>query len=384
MPAAVAESRIHRWLLRVLIGLTLAAVVLLVVVGLGGGPAEDELPPLTGAATAEKEPKREQPRLFAADSVWNEPLAADAEVDPASKSIVSGLVSEIDREKRLDIGPWITSTLASTPLYVVPRDQPRVRVTVDDTGVMGASALQRAFAAVPIPPDAKPARGTDAHLTVWQPSTDSLWEFWKAHRAGDGWHAAWGGAMRDVAASPGYYGPSAWPGATTNWGATASSLPVIAGVMLLSELRAGRVDHALAVNIPYPRRDEFAWPAQRTDGDGPPDALPEGARLRLDPRLDLDAYGLPRFTRIVAEAAQRYGMVVRDQTHHATSLFIEDWTQHGGSPLTGPDGLYEGSTPLELLSLFPWERLQLLKMHLCRNGEPCSAPGERAEQAAAL
>lgn len=362
-----------------LIGLAVAAVVLLPVVGLGGGPAEDELPAVTETATGGERSEHRLPRLFAADSFWNEPLAADAELDPASQRLVPALAAEIEREKRLGIGPWVASALASTPLYVVPEDQPRVRVTVDDTGVPGADRLQRAFAAVPIPPRAKPAQGTDRHLTVWQPSTDSMWELWKAHRRPDGWHAAWGGAMRNVAENPGHYGPSAWPGAGANWGATASSLPLIGGVMLLSELRAGRVDHALAMNIPFPRRDRYSWPAQRTDGDGPPGALPEGARLRLDPALDLDQFGLPRFTRIVAEAAQRYGLVVRDQTHHATSLFVEDWSpHHRESPLLGPDGIYRGSTPLELLSQFPWERLQLLKMHLCRNGERCPTPGESA------
>ena len=53
--------------------------------------------------------------------------------------------------------------------------------------------------------------------------------------------------------------------------------------MLLDELKAGRIDHALAINLPAPRAGVFAWPAQRTDGTGPPTALPEGARLRLDP-----------------------------------------------------------------------------------------------------
>lgn len=355
-----------------LVGLAVAAVVALAVVVLAGGPAEEEIPERSGATG---EPEREPPRLFAADSIWNDPLPDDVEIDPASRRIVRDLVVEIRRERQEGIGPWIATRDGSTPLYVVPRDQPRVRVALDAAGVVGAPALARAFASVPIPADAKPARGTDAHLTVWQPSTDSMWEFWQAARHGDRWRARWGGAMRDVSSSPGYYGPRAWPNATSNWGATASSLPLIGGVMLVSELRSGRIDHALALNIPFPRRGVFAWPAQRTDGTGPPDALPEGAHLRLDPSLDLDHFGLPRFTRMIAEAAQRYGMVVRDQTHHATSLFIEDWTAHGGqSPFIGPDGLYGGLTPSELLSRFPWERLQLVRMRLCSNGQACPAP----------
>jgi len=370
----MTESRLQRWLLRVLVGLAVAAVVLLAVVGLLGGPAEEEIPQRPTATGA---PERELPSLFAADSFWNDRLPDEIEVDPASERIVRDLVIAIRRERQEGIGPWIATTTGSTPLYVVPRDQARVRVRLDAIGVVGGRALRRAFASVPVPANAKPARGTDAHLTVWQPATDTMWEFWQAVKRRDGWHASWGGAMRAVSASPGYYGPRAWPNATTNWGATASSLPLIGGVMLLSEVRAGRIDHALALNIPFPRKDVFAWPAQRTDGTGPPDALPEGARLRLDPELDLDQFGLSPLTRMIAEAAQRYGMVVRDQTHHATSLFIEDWSAHGGpNPELGADGIYGGLTPSEMLSQFPWERLQLMKMRLCRNGHACRRPAK--------
>ena len=192
---------------------------------------------------------------------------------------------------------------------------------------LGGQALQRAFASVPIPPDAKPAAGPDRHMTIWQPSSDTLWEFFKARRRSDGWHARWGGAIRRVSKSPGYYSQAAWPGATDNWGATASSLPVIGGTMLLDELKAGRIDHALAINLPAPRANVFAWPAQRTDGTGPLTALPEGARLRLDPDVDVSALGLPKLTQMIARAAQRHGLVVRDQTGHAISLFLGNQSQ---------------------------------------------------------
>ncbi len=176
---------------------------------------------------------------------------------------------------------------------------------------------------MPLPRTAKPAPGADRHLTVWQPSTDRLWEFFGARHAANGWHAQWGGAIRRVSKSPGYYTRAAWPGATPNWGATASSLPVIGGTMLLDELKTGRIDHALAINLPAPRAGIFSWPAQRTDGTGPPTALPEGAHLRLDPTVDVSTLHLPKLTRMIARAAQRYGLVVRDQTHHGISLFGE-------------------------------------------------------------
>ncbi len=171
----------------------------------------------------------------------------------------------------------------------------------------------------------------------------------------------------------GYYTPDAWPGATHWWGATASGLPVIGGTMLLDELASGHIDHALAMNIPTARSGVFSWPAQGTDGTGGPAAIPEGARFRLDPNLDIAALQLPPLVRMMAEAAQRYGMVVRDQTgpENAISFFAEDtsllgtddpfWA--GGHPR--PDGYLQGLWPRQLLAKFPWAHLQLLRMSLC-------------------
>ncbi len=181
------------------------------------------------------------------------------------------------------------------------------------------------------------------------------------------------GVARSVACrkSPGYYTGAAWPGAARNWGATASSLPVIGGTMLLDELKTGRIDHALAINLPAPRAHVFAWPAQRTDGTGPPTALPEGARLRLDPTLDVSSLHLPKLTRMIALAAQRYGLVVRDQTHHGISLFGEVPTQAvGARRIAATSG---ARRPASCWTGFPWDRLQVLQMHLCTTA-PCPEP----------
>ena len=64
------------------------------------------------------------------------------------------------------------------------------------TPVRGRWACSTTFEAVPIPSDASPAAGPDAHMTVWQPSTDHLWEFFQARKLADGWHANFG--RRDV------------------------------------------------------------------------------------------------------------------------------------------------------------------------------------------
>ncbi len=352
----------------------LVAVAVLLVVGLApSGPAREIVTP-QGKATAPRPPIAAHPsvpdrELFAPTSFWNERLAATTASDPSSTTVVQALAAEVGAETQSRIGPWIATSNSSTPLYRVGPDEPHVRVHLDVQGTTGEAALQRAFAAVPIPRSARPAAGQDRHMTIWQPSTDRLWEFWQARRLPDGWHARWGGAIQHVSKSPGYYTASAWPGARRNWGATATSLPVIGGTMTVDELTRGHIRHALALALPAPRAGTFAWPAQRTDGTGDAAALPEGARLRLDPKLDVSSLHLPPVTRMIAEAAQRYGMVVRDQTHKGISLFAEAPRPGQANPY---NRLFADQSPLELLARFPWGRLQVLRMHLC-TAAPCRA-----------
>jgi hypothetical protein len=318
------------------------------------------------------------PRLFAADSFWNAPLATAAPLDNSSPARMRAFVSQIKSEITQGIGPWISESEYSTPLYTVGPSQPRVRVKLD-TGSWG-DPLRGALAdGVPIPANARQAKGSDGHMTIYQPSSDTLWEFWQASKQADGWHASWGGAMRNVSSSPGYYTSSAWPGLAPsdgwNWGSTASSLPVIGGTITIADLKSGHIDHALALDIPAPCASTFTWPAQRTDGTSKrPDCLPEGARLRLDPALNLSKLDLPPFTRMLAEAAQRYGMVVRDRTGHATGFYAEDPSPTGTEPYWGADGFYGGLKPWNFLPPFPWAHLRLLRMNTCV-AAPCRRPG---------
>jgi len=274
----------------------------------------------------------------------------------------------IAAEEQSGIGPWINETEYSTPLYVVGAGQPKVAVRL--TQGPWAADLKNAFAeGVPIPAYAVPAVGTDGQMTIYQPSSNTLWEFWRAVKTESGWQATWGGAMQDVSESPGYYTDTSWPGLTPtqgwNWGATATSLPVIAGTIRIAELRAGHIEHALAMDIPNACAHAFSFPAQRSDGtEENANCLPEGAHLRLNPSLDLASMSMSPITRMLAEAAQRYGIVVRDRTNREVNFYAETPTP-GENPYTGPNGLFDGLKPWVFLHEFPWNQLQLLQLHLC-------------------
>jgi hypothetical protein len=280
--------------------------------------------------------------VFGPQSFWNKPLSATAPRDPNS----SRLVAALDRQVS-SYGSWVNTSRYSSPVYTVPKRQPAVRVVLDTT----APVLQADFDDVPLPANATPAAGGDHHLTVYQPSTDSLWEFWLLSRQPDGWHARWGGKMTGVSTSPGYF-PSPY-------GATATSLPLLGGLMRTKELAAHRIDHALAIGVPDVRAGTFVWPAQRTDGASrSPASIPEGTRLRLPASLDLDALRLAPATRAMARAVQRYGMVVRDRAGSVV-FYAEDATPSGAWPY----GSIFGTPWLDgrnALRGFPWARLEVV------------------------
>ena len=134
-------------------------------------------------------------RFFSPTSFWNTPLPAHARVDRRSAAVVGAFDEEVVREEQGHQAPFINTVAYSVPIYTVAAAEPTVRVTLDHT--QPPPSLQAAWDAVPLPPDAKPAAGTDGHLVVWQPSTDRLWEFWRLEQTPTGWQAAWGGAIRE-------------------------------------------------------------------------------------------------------------------------------------------------------------------------------------------
>jgi hypothetical protein len=303
-------------------------------------------------------------RFFSSTGFWNAQPAAGATVDPSSATVVGGLYNLVAANLRAKSGPAVNTTSWSVPIYTVSATQPTVKVKLPYATSQSRTALQSAWNAVPLPAAAHPAAGTDKHLVVWQPSSDKLWEFWHLEKTTAGWEAYWGGAMQNALTERGVYGPEAWAGASTSWGASGTSLSIGGGLITLEDLQKGTINHALAMAVPNTRAGVYASPAERSDGThSEASSLPEGAHLRLKPTLDLAALNMPHFTRMLAEAAQKYGIFVSD-TAANVAFYAQDPTPTGSNPYTGSGGYFEGKSPAQLLAVFPWSYLQLLKMEL--------------------
>jgi hypothetical protein len=274
-------------------------------------------------------------RPFAADSPWNTPIPASARVDPRSDAMVAQLTDGAPAATIYEYGDAIWDADASTP---------RQRIVCERSDEWGACGIEGAQ--VPIPDGAEPDPGSDGAMIVVDHERGLAWDFWRARRDADGrWRTDWGGVV-DLASD------GVVPLRRSSRG---SGIARLGGIVRTWEIAQGRIPHALAVATRATCRDEFRAPATKsdgtTDGDG---CVPPGARIQLDPAVDLDQLDMPPGERAVAEALQTYGAFVVDS---------------GGSPLSiafqnpvGRDDPYPGAGLVQYdpMTSVPWQRLRVL------------------------
>ncbi len=318
-------------------------------------------------------------RPFASDSIWNLRLLNNAPIDHESRSYVNWLAQSVVAH-----GAWLNTTSCGMPEYWAAANTPTVKVALDHPSYEDP-ALIRAWSAVPIPRDATPASCNDGNFAVLQTQPTGAvreWEFWSASksRAGD-WTARWGGAIDNVLTDRGVASPLQWSDpaaptwtarrATYGWNVTASGVSMIAGVITNQELASRVIPHALAMAVTSAAAWKWMWPAQRTDGySTDPAALPEGAHLRLAPSVNVDALHVTPLVKMLARAAQEYGIVVRDQTAGADVFYAEPPDRSGPnllSPLLG------GQSLASALAAFPWAKLVVLRAPMCTSYTGCVA-----------
>jgi Ca2+-binding RTX toxin-like protein len=184
---------------------------------------------------------------------------------------------------------------------------------------------------VPIPDEAEPAAGSDAQVVIVNSDTGGEWGAWQFRRTEDGSYEA----------GNGYHYNTTWdavPPPSTGGGSFVSrgaGLPYLAGLVRPCEIEEGRIEHALAYDSPS---GEYVYPATKSDGnDDVATAIPEGARLQLDPEFsedDLAGFGCTDACLTVARAVQEYGMIVVDNSGRPKVMFEYEGTANGQSTVT--------------------------------------------------
>ncbi len=299
-------------------------------------------------------------RLYSPESPFNQPLPADPALAPDSARLVQGLArAEAQKGFVLTVDEWTVPTYfagADTPTATVQLGgappqwgmAPHALAYPPGSGDGLPEQMPSQLHGVPIPPGAVPDPSLDAHMTVVDYAAGCEYDLYGAHRAADGWHAVWANSTR-------IDGTGVYP---SGLGAKASGFASLAGLVWPEELRKGRIDHALFFAYPFTRSGGPVSPATASDGRvDDSGALPEGARLQLDPNLDLDQLGLMPYQRTIAEAMQTYGIVLGD-TGGAFGLYAVGRQGFPGNP-------YEGLLPDEdfpSLSPIPTDRFRVLDL----------------------
>lgn len=293
---------------------------------------------------------------MAADSFWYRNIQ-QAPLDPQSSAIVTDLTHQVT--SRYNGVAAVNAYEYGVSFFEATPTTPRVDIQFWDCQNKGylPDELKPALVDVPIPPDATAASGTDKSLAIYDPATDTLWEFWMAERTNHGWRACWGGRIDDVRSSPGYF--------DGNTGATATGLAQSAGMITIAEATAGEIDHAMCLIVAAAHHHSvFSWPAQRSDGATHKDtAVLQGSRLRLAADVPVEDLDLTPFGRTVARAAQRHGFVVCDKGG-AVSVQTESGDQTLAQSGTNPwDTIFGSTPPYEQMRGFPWHRMEVIQPH---------------------
>lgn len=341
-------------------GVIAALVAMISVVLLGGtGIAVSSSTQSGGTLQATRELAIADPQYpFANTSIFRRDLTT-APVDPQSSPMVNHLVQQITTKYN---GVAAVNTREySNSVAVASASDPKVNVAFDDCQGKGAvpeevdpNRAGSAFHQVPLPASASPSPGGDQQLSIWDPEQDKLWEFWKAERSGGGLKACWGGRIDDVSKSEGTF--EGYTGATAS--GTAFMGQAVSAEEAAAAIESNRgINHIMYLALTDPASwDNVVWPAKRSDGHSTdPNAIPEGARLRLDPSVDVDALDITPFAKAVAKGAQRFGFLVADKAG-AVNISARF------APTESWDRVFGGTPSFEVLRGFPWERMQVIDL----------------------
>jgi hypothetical protein len=233
--------------------------------------------------------------VFPGDNPWNQDVS-QAPLHPNSAAIIASILANGGDNLHPDFGE---NPEYGIPFVVVPGNQPVVPITYTAYG------NQSDPGPFPIPPDAPVEGGSgstgDRHVLVLRAETCELFELFRAFPSGSGWRAD-SGARFDLSSNA--LRPLGWTSAD------AAGLPITPGLVRYEEVASGAIRHAIRVTFSRTQRGYILPATHFASSVTDPNAPPMGLRLRL--RASFDTSTLTAQARVIAEAMQRYGLIVAD------------------------------------------------------------------------
>jgi hypothetical protein len=276
-----------------------------------------------------------RPYFTAADWLWN-PVPANPVLDPQS----AVLARELGADDHL--ADLVEYAVTLRDQSSIPPGTPGVRVTAGGRDPFGGRT-------VPIPAGTPIPTGDDKALAVLDASSGMTFGMLGAQEHGASWTVD-GGALAPIDGD----------GRETSGGSsTGSGIARFAAVVRAAEIQAGEIPHALFFSTNMAADGDKRFPAVKTDGsnmNGVATPIPEGARVQLDPSIDLAAIpGITPFELTVGRALQRFGAYAGDNGGARMALIFEYVPDLGPYRAAGAPGDYF------TMPHIPWDRLRVLR-----------------------
>jgi hypothetical protein len=205
---------------------------------------------------------------FPSTNFWNTKISANAETDPASDIMIAKM-----KKDKPAFSPW---GIPSVAVYYTSSSTPRYNVPVN-----AVPEPKAGIKSVPIPDYALPYEESDSSIVLIDQN----------------------GAIFDLAGN----------GLTGYIGSRASGFSLLGGPIWPEELLSTNINHALVISWLYMKKGGPVDPATYSDGwSDDPGAIPMGARIQLDPTLDLSSLKIDKYQRAIFRALQEYGAYIAD------------------------------------------------------------------------
>jgi len=242
-------------------------------------------------------------RPFSKSSPWNTVIPKNPKLDPCSKKMIADLFLTNTYPSQPAGKLGVSTREWSIPVYEVEEKKTKL-CEINYSLFHKFCHPQFLIKKAPVPATALPDSAGDSHLTILNKARTKCWDFWSLKKI-DGQWLARSGREFDLRGK-GVLKPG-------EGGCRAAGFPLIAGLIRPEEIAQGKIDHALVFGYSTPKRGVYVYPASNSDGISTrAGAIPEGARLQLDPALDLDRLKLKPAAKIIAKALQKYGMYLGD------------------------------------------------------------------------
>lgn len=324
---ALRPARIRVVLRHLLAALTVTVCLL---AGAGGAVTAAAAPPPCsqqfGSFSAGKPPPACW-RPYGSGSPLNKAIPPGAQVAADSRTILHHML-HFGYRFEADRGNYIFQTPGRTPVYWSRASDPVV--TVHCTGYWGPNTCQGANGIsidglqIHLPSGAQPEHQWDGHMIVVDQAAGTEYDFERASWTGSSDLTVWSGSEIPISGRT----------ATGLGGeATAANLGLLGGIVRAGELRAGVINHALAVSVPC--TTGYVWPATgpwgepcRKIGQSDPSlrsSAPQmGTLLQLHMTdREIAAIGAPPWQQAIMTAMAHYGMYVNDTNGGSDNSTLE-------------------------------------------------------------